>query len=114
MTKAYLLIQHICSLRVRYIQLVTMTSKICHQEAAGTMHAVTCSEQPIVPVCKLYFAGSRQLDVLCRSQSLGHVVKQIDCCYQKCSSNTGSSKQKPEEQPDEASQHEAEAKDKQR
>ena len=36
------------------------------------------------------------------------LVKQINRCYQKCSSNTGSSKQNSKELLDEVSQHEAE------
>jgi len=95
-------IQHVGSLIVRYIQLVTMTSNICHQEAANTQrHAGT--------LCKLYFDGSRQ-ELMCivdHTALVMALVKQIDCCYQKCSSNTGGSKPEPEEQPDEASQHEA-------
>jgi len=62
-------------------------------------------------------AVAEQIDVLCRSHSLGHVVKQIDCCQHKFSSNTGSSKSDPEKQSDEASHHEVEeqlSKDKQR
>ena len=94
-------IQHVDSLRLRHIRLVTMTSNICDQEAAYTPHAGT--------LCKLYVHGCRQdlmCSVGCRALVIA-LVKQSNSCHQKGSSSTGSGIQKSEEQPDAASQHKA-------
>ena len=64
------------------LPMLTITSKICQQEAKYTAHAVTCSRQSNDPVCKLYFVGSRKevMFFVDHTALVMALVKQINCC----------------------------------